>query len=210
MLLSEKLWKEQAPGQRQFSGLGPETKRVSELLCTQVSTRASRGSGPPAWDTPRGGRGGPQQLLSPTGAPRREHPGLHPSHEAPQVRPVPQQGLPVTSEGAPPAFPPFISMPGSVGPRAPLTAASLSQAATGPGATGTPGAGAEASHGAWRAAWKGRLRQGVERTRVVMLKGGREGPSPKWEDETRWSTHTHTHTPGHTCLVLTHAHLLVR
>ena len=125
------------------------------------------------------------------------------------MRLVPQQGLPVTSEGAPPAFPPcawgacFISMPGPVGPRTPLTAASLSQAATGPGAAGTPGVGAEASRGAWRAAWKGQLGQGVEWIGVVVLKGGREGPPPKWEDETRWSTHRHTHTPGHTCL---HAH----
>ena len=78
----------------------------------------------------------------------------------------------------------FISMPGPVGPRTPLTAASLSQAATGPGAAGTPGVGAEASRGAWRAAWKGQLGQGVEWIGVVVLKGGREGPPPKWEDET--------------------------
>lgn len=37
---------------------------------------------------------------------------------------------------------------------------------------------------------------------MVVLKGGREGPEAKWEDETRWSTHTHTHshTSGHACL----------
>ena len=57
--------------------------RVSELLCTWASARASRGSSPLAWDTPHGGHRGLHQLLSPTGAPHREHPGLHPSHEAP-------------------------------------------------------------------------------------------------------------------------------
>lgn len=143
----KKLLKEQAPGKQKFSGLGPEATWVSELPCTRVSVpEPPGGSGPLALDTARGGCGGRHQLPSPAGAPRHEHPGLHPSHEAsergwPSARsPGHQRG---SAAGLPALHPgrPLVSTPGLMGPRTPLTAADHSQAATGPGATRTLGGG---------------------------------------------------------------------